>query len=147
MELNKQYVTDQDITRAQQHMNAALDVSAFLGHPKPTTYIEEFLGVTGWKLTRDDPPDYLGWYRVRMEGTPDPSASQHLRYWNGAAWSACVHRSMDDDLVNIKSQYFLDQHTSESVIWCGLKKPHMVGYFNPLVLSARAQRYVEHHSM
>jgi hypothetical protein len=130
-----------------QQMNLALNVSAFLGHPQPVTYIELFLGVTDWKLTREDPPEYLGWYRVRVDGAPNPNASQHMRYWNGVAWSGVVLRHFSDELVEERSQVFASIEYSQNIIWCGLKKPHLVGYFDPLVLSPRSQRYVDHHQV
>ena len=120
-------------------MPLALNMGALLGAPAPSTYIEIFLGLTAWKRSGDDPPEFVGWYRT-WEGEGKPATR---RYYNGHLWSLPVTRYMSDEMVDVKSAYFEESSVSDAVIWCGLCKPHLVGYFQPLVVSDRTRRVLQ----
>jgi len=120
-------------------MPLALNMGALLGEPQPSTYIEMYLGLTSWKRSGDDPPDYVGWYRT-WEGEGKPPTR---RFFNGRLWSMPVTRYMSDELVEVKAEYFEDAYRSDQIIWCGLRKPHLVGYFHPITVSDRTKRVRE----
>lgn len=107
-----------------------LDMDAFLGPPKAVTFIEKFLGLTGWTKTSDACPPYIGWWR-----TWSPVRAER-RWWNGHVWSIPV--VLGDPLPYVAMGVNTRQD-SESIVWAGLRRPHLAGYLEyRLVKSPRA---------
>jgi len=111
-----------------------LDLSMYLGPPKPTTYIEKYLGLTEWMQTSEAPPPFIGWWRTYTE----TSAPSQRRWWNGEYWSVPVYPGTSDNVAAL----FAACPTlapPAGIIWCGLRKPHLAGYLEyRLVKSSRS---------
>lgn len=119
----------------QTHVQLNLDLNAFLGDPSPTNDIQKLLGLTPWFKTMDDEPPYVGWWKVYVE-----NGAERRRHWNGFTWSAIVTPGMPAEMVEIQRETRLSIEKSQHVIWCGLRKPHIVPYLEPLMKSERAER-------
>lgn len=111
----------------------ALHLSRAIGKPEPSTFVEKFCGLTDWVCTRDDPPPMIGWWKTYAPGT-----KPQRRYWDGLYWSAPMYEWMTPE--HCVDQRLTRAFDSDGVIWCGLKRPHLAGYFDPIIVTARTHR-------
>ena len=117
--------------------NTKVDLAAFLGPPKEVTYIEQFLGLTGWKKTAEECPPYIGWWR-----TWSPMRAER-RWWNGHVWSIPV--TLGHPLPAV-AMGIATRQDSESILWSGLKRPHLAGYLEyRLIKSPRVINWEKIH--
>lgn len=109
--------------------------------PLPSTHLEAVMGLTGWKKTSAAQPPFIGWWRTWNE-----QGRAERRWWSGSTWSIpCPVGAESDygykDVVTKREQ--------DSIVWCGLRRPHLAGYFEyRLVKSPRFQHWgVIHHDV
>lgn len=119
-----------------------LDLDVMPDPPKPSTYVEAFLGLTDWKKTADDPPPFLGWWKTWNE-----QGRAQRQWWNGHVWSIPTLPGPMPYEEAEEYKQIVSHRDPGDVLWSGLCRPHLARYLEyNLVKSPRVEVWEKLHA-